>query len=74
MIDITMRSSMRVKPDSRFEVRGSRCRSVRGVVFMSSRYLNRMTAIEYRRFAWADGVDEGGEPGYTRARLGKARG
>jgi hypothetical protein len=53
MMDMTMRSSIRVKPESgsRFEVRGSRCRNV---VFMTNNYLNRMTAIEYRRIAGAD--------------------
>jgi hypothetical protein len=38
MIDMTISSSMSVKPDSRFEVRGSRfevcCASVRAVVIM----------------------------------------
>jgi hypothetical protein len=53
MMDMTIISSMRVKPSSgsRFEVRGSRCRSV---FFMTNNYLSRMTAIEYRRFAGAD--------------------
>src|ERR1039458_9487695 len=56
MMDMTMRSSMRVKPDS-----GSRRQApvagdfeVRDVVFMSCRYLSRLTAIEYRRFARAE--------------------
>src|SRR5580704_7328364 len=55
MMDMTMRSSMRVKPQegSSFEVRGSRCRSV---FFMTNNFLSRLTAIEYRRFAGGDGT------------------
>jgi len=67
MMDMTMRSSIRVKPesDSRYEARGSRGEKpgargkVRAVFFMSYRYLNRLTAIEYRRFALADSTDVG---------------
>jgi hypothetical protein len=60
MMDMTMRSSMRVKPESgaRFEVRGARDLRVRDVVFMSCGYLSRLTAIEYRRFAGRDDTAE----------------
>src|SRR5580698_11606456 len=63
MMDMTMRSSMRVKPasGSRFAVRGSRCGDVQDLMFMSCGYLNRLTALEYRRFGLGDGVGECGE-------------
>src|SRR5450631_2801806 len=54
-----MMMSMKPESGSRFKVRGSRSaglRSVLGVVFMSCGFLNRLTAIEYRRFQIADGT------------------